>query len=84
MACESFVARMFPRTWPDKPSRSSRNAWPPTERGSAFLRWGNLSVEDGALKSEFGFVEPPPRGRAFKRELEGELDRMRAFLSLKS
>lgn len=48
------------------------------------IGWGNLSVEDGVLKSEFGFVEPPPRDRAFKRELEGELDRMRAFLSLKS
>ena len=47
------------------------------------IGWGNLSVKDGELKSEFGYVESnPPRGRAFKRELEAELDRMRAFLGL--
>ena len=47
------------------------------------IGWANLSVKNGELKSEFGYVEShPPRERAFKRELEAELDRMRAFLGL--
>ena len=48
------------------------------------IGWSNLSVKGGALKSEFGYVRSQPRDRVFKRELEAELDRMRAFLSLKS
>ena len=49
------------------------------------IGWGNLSVNNGELKSEFGYVESqPPRDRVFKRELEAELDRLRAFLSLES
>lgn len=48
------------------------------------IGWGNLSLKNGELKSDFGYVESPPRGRAFKRELEAELDRMRAFLGLES
>ena len=47
------------------------------------IGWGNLSVQNGELRSEFGYIASrPPRDRAFKRELEAELDRMRAFLSL--
>jgi uncharacterized protein YcaQ len=49
------------------------------------IGWGNLSVKNGELKSEFGFVESHPlHDRAFKRELEAELDRVRAFLGLES
>jgi len=49
------------------------------------IGWGNLSVKNGELKSEFGYVEShPPRERAFRRELDAELDRMRAFLNLES
>src|SRR6202171_1008221 len=49
------------------------------------IGWGNLSVKDGELKSEFGYVASrPPRDRAFRRELEAELDRMRSFLGLES
>jgi uncharacterized protein len=49
------------------------------------IGWGNLSVKNGELKSEFGYVEShPPQDRAFKRELEAELDRVRAFLGLES
>jgi uncharacterized protein YcaQ len=49
------------------------------------IGWGNLSVKNGALKSEFGYVEShPPRDRVFKRELGVELDRIRAFLGLES
>ena len=46
------------------------------------IGWGNLSVTDGELAAEFGYVESPPRERAFSRELASELDRMRAFLGL--
>ena len=46
------------------------------------IGWGNLSVKDGELKSELGYIESPPRDRTFKRELEAELERMRCFLGL--
>jgi uncharacterized protein YcaQ len=46
------------------------------------IGWGNLSVKNGELKSEFGYVKSQPRDRAFKRELGAELDRMRVFLGL--
>jgi uncharacterized protein YcaQ len=49
------------------------------------IGWANLSVKNGELASEFGYVDShPPRDRAFKRELEAELDRVRAFLGLES
>ena len=48
------------------------------------IGWGNLSVKNGELKSEFGYVASQPRDRDFKRELEAELNRMRAFLGLES
>jgi hypothetical protein len=49
------------------------------------IRWGHLSVKNGELKFEFGYVErQAARVRAFKRELEAELDRMRVFLGLES
>jgi hypothetical protein len=44
------------------------------------IGWGNLSVKNGELKSEFGYVKSPPKDRVFKHELEAELDRMRKFL----
>src|SRR5204863_4420851 len=37
------------------------------------IGWANVSVTNGALRSELGYVEPrPSRDRAFKRELEAE------------
>jgi uncharacterized protein YcaQ len=48
------------------------------------IGWGNLSVKNGNLESDLGYVESPPRDRAFKRELEAELDQMRTFLGLES
>jgi uncharacterized protein YcaQ len=49
------------------------------------IGWANLSMKNGELESTFGYVEShPPRDRAFKRELETELNRMRAFLGLES
>jgi uncharacterized protein len=47
------------------------------------IGWGNLSVKNGELQADFGYVGAPPRhDRAFTRELEAELDRMRTFLGL--
>jgi uncharacterized protein YcaQ len=48
------------------------------------IGWANLSVKNDELKSEFGYVDSEPSGRAFRRELEAELDRARAFLGLKA
>jgi uncharacterized protein YcaQ len=50
--------------------------------GDRVIGWGNLSVKNGELGSDVGYVESPPRGRTFKRELEAELGRMRAFLGI--
>jgi uncharacterized protein len=46
------------------------------------IGWGNLAIKNGELTSEFGYVKSQPRDREFKRELEAELDRIRAFLGL--
>jgi len=49
------------------------------------IGWGNLAVEDGELRSEIGYVASrPPRDRAFARELDAELHRVRAFLGLEA
>jgi uncharacterized protein YcaQ len=48
------------------------------------IGWGNLSVKDGELISEIGYVSAQPRERAFSRELRNELDRIRIFRGLKS
>jgi uncharacterized protein YcaQ len=48
------------------------------------IGWGNLAVKNGALTSELGYVAgQPPRDRAFKRELEAELEQMRVFLGVR-
>jgi hypothetical protein len=45
------------------------------------IGWGNLSDQAGKLGAEFGYVaSKPPRERAFARELEAELERVRTFL----
>jgi hypothetical protein len=47
------------------------------------IGWGNVTVKNGELRSEFGYVKSrPPRDRRFARELEAELDRMRMFLGV--
>jgi uncharacterized protein YcaQ len=49
------------------------------------IGWGNITVRNGKLQSDFGYIESrPPRDPSFKRELEAELDRIRAFLGLAS
>jgi uncharacterized protein len=45
------------------------------------IGWGNLSVVDGTLRPQFGYVSGhAPREAAFARELEAEIERMRMFL----
>jgi hypothetical protein len=46
------------------------------------IGWANLAVKDGELKANFGYVKSAPRDRIFRRELEAELDRIRAFVGL--
>ena len=47
------------------------------------IGWGNLAVKGGKLHCDFGYVAGhPPREPAFRRELDDEIDRMRAFLGL--
>jgi Uncharacterized protein conserved in bacteria len=50
--------------------------------GDRVIGWGNLRVQDGQLKSEFGYVVHQPRDRVFKRELDAELQRIKAFLAI--
>jgi uncharacterized protein len=46
------------------------------------IGWGNLSVKDGALKAQFGYVKSEPKDRGFKRGLSEELERVRTFLRI--
>ncbi len=46
------------------------------------IGWANVAVKNGALQCDIGYVDSQPRERAFKRELDAELDRMRTFLGL--
>ena len=46
------------------------------------IGWGNLSVKNGGLMAEFGYVDAQPRDRVFKLGLEAELDRVKSFLGL--
>lgn len=45
------------------------------------IGWANVSVRDGAMEAQTGYVSGrPPRDHAFKPALEAELARMKAFL----
>ena len=46
------------------------------------IGWGNLAVKGTKLDATLGYVGSRPRDRAFKSELEAELERMRTFLAL--
>jgi len=47
------------------------------------IGWGNVSVKNGALQADLGYVATqPPRDRAFRQALAEELDRLTAFLGL--
>lgn len=44
--------------------------------------WANVSVRSGQMDATLGYVAGrPPRERTFKRELDAELERFRAFLA---
>ncbi|NJM43065.1 MAG: winged helix-turn-helix domain-containing protein [Brachymonas sp.] len=45
----------------------------------AVIGWANLSVKDGKLIPDVGFVKSAPRDYAFKRALEDELQRLCVF-----
>jgi hypothetical protein len=47
------------------------------------IGWGNISVKNGALLADVGYVSGRrPRDRGFSQALDAELERMRAFLGL--
>ena len=49
------------------------------------IGWANLSVKEGTLRPDVGYVaSKPPRERVFRRALEEELHRMSVFLGLES
>jgi len=45
------------------------------------IGWANVSVRDGRVESEFGYVDGKPKGAAFRNALEDEMQRMMAFLA---
>lgn len=49
------------------------------------IGWANLSAKGGVLDADVGYVDTrAPRNRAFRPELDAELDRMRTFLRLRA
>ena len=46
------------------------------------IGWGNVSVRNGELQTDLGYIQSQPRELLFVRELEVELDRIRAFLNV--
>jgi len=46
------------------------------------IGWGNLSVKNGKLVNEMGYVGSRPREAAFRAALDEELERLRSFLNL--
>jgi len=49
------------------------------------IGWGNVSMKNGTLQSDFGYIaSQPPKGRVFRRALEEELNRLSVFFGLES
>jgi len=46
------------------------------------IGWANLSMKNGDFACDLCHADEPPRDRTFKRELEAEIERMRAFLGV--
>jgi hypothetical protein len=47
------------------------------------IGWGNVSVNEGSLHADLGYVAGrPPRGAAYRRALDTELQHLREFLAL--
>ncbi|HSC24206.1 MAG TPA: crosslink repair DNA glycosylase YcaQ family protein [Casimicrobiaceae bacterium] len=49
--------------------------------GDAVIGWGNVTMNNGRLARDIGYVRGKPRGRAYSRALERELTRMQTFLA---
>jgi uncharacterized protein YcaQ len=50
--------------------------------GEQVIGWGNLSMVNGKLKHQLGFVGKPPRDAAYREAWAEELERMKVFLGL--
>ncbi len=48
------------------------------------IGWANVSTAAGELVTDIGFVGERPQSKAFARELDAEIERMRTFLGLKA
>lgn len=48
------------------------------------IGWANVSTANGEPTTELGFEGPRPTSKAFDRELEAEIERMRTFLAPRS
>ena len=49
----------------------------------AVIGWGNVSVRGGAFEAQLGYVSgKAPRDAAYRRALDEELARLRAFLGV--
>jgi uncharacterized protein YcaQ len=49
------------------------------------IGWGNVSLKNGTLLSDIGYIaSQPPPGRVFRRALDEELHRLATFLGLNS
>jgi hypothetical protein len=46
------------------------------------IGWGNLSVLNGSLRAEFGYVQSAPRDSVFNKESDVELEQIQKFLGL--
>jgi len=46
------------------------------------IGWANLALKNGDLEAELGYANSQPRERAYRRELEAELERVRLFLGV--
>ena len=52
--------------------------------GNRVIGWGTVSVKGGRLEADLGYIESAPRrNRLFRRALEEELNRLRAFLGVR-
>lgn len=50
--------------------------------GDAIIGWANLTLREGQLHSDLGFVSQRPGDPGFEQALSAELDRIRAFLGV--
>jgi hypothetical protein len=50
--------------------------------GDRVVGWGNLSINDGALNADIGYVRDMSRDPVLLSELDAELERMRVFLGV--